>query len=101
MKNKLNKNMLRFIFFICFFIALDQLSKIIVSLCYLEIDICLIPKFLGFRPVLNTDNLSFLNRVLHLNIPLYVLLIVNVIILGIFCVLYKKWKNKETNTKIF
>ena len=59
-----------------------------------------IPNFLGFRPYLNTENLSFLNRVLHLNIRNSTLLICNFVILLIVFDIYKNRVKSMSFTKL-
>lgn len=65
----------------------DQLIKIIIYKNFMDLRFDL-KKMVGFRPHLNTDQLSIFNNELELKMGLPILIILNIVILAALVVLY-------------
>ena len=91
---KTNKTVIKSIIYIFLLVLLDQVSKVIAYTYLIDCDTYFIPNFFGIRVVLNKDDLSYLNRVMDLSVPLSVLLILNLLIVIAIPFIYKSLKDK-------
>ncbi len=79
--------------------AIDQLIKIVIDRCFMNVRFE-IRHIIGFRPVLNTEQLSIFNNELGLGLELWVLNIINVVGLIFLIALYVYLKRKYNDKKL-
>ncbi len=82
-------------------ICIDQIIKIIIHFFFMdEVHIFNISKFrIGFKPFLNTKQLSMFNNELNMNLSLTVLIAINAAAIALFAALYLYFKRIPNSKK--
>lgn len=96
-KSGLNKNQLLVLFILLMII--DQGIKLVIKLWFFDVNFDIIPNFLSFHPIINTQG-SWLNARFGTGLDFQLLILVNVIALFIFTECYRYYLHKG-NKDIF
>lgn len=83
-------------------ISIEQFIKIIVNTFFFENQIMFLDGMFGFKPYLNTTQLSFFNNELGMNVGLSVLIFLNIILLPIIPLsIYLLFKKEKVHKVIY
>lgn len=84
---------------IALMIVIDQLIKIIIKLNFMKCELG-VDSWFGFRPHLNTEQMSILNNEFNLDLNHYVIIIIEIILLIIFLFSYLYMNKKYGDIKL-